>query len=92
MDLLNIFVIKLLTYNDFFDSVSGALGTWTGRLQAIGVVLIIFCIAVAGVMYMFGEELSRKAKQWIFRIIIGGFLLFGAGVLGDTIKGVTGGF
>ncbi|QWH03989.1 hypothetical protein EXW52_27995 (plasmid) [Bacillus mycoides] len=92
MDLFTAFYIKLLTYNDFFDAVSGALGTWTGRLQAIGVVLIIFCIAVAGIMYMAGEEMSRKAKQWLFRIIIGGFLLFGAGVFGDTIQGVTSGF
>lgn len=92
MDLLTAFYIKLLTYNDFFDSVSTAMGSWTGRLQTIGVAIIIFCVAVAGVMYMLGEELSRKAKQWIFRIVIGGVILFSAGIIGDTIKGVTSGF
>lgn len=90
MDLLTAFYIKLLTYNDFFDSVSTAMGSWTGRLQAIGVAVIIFCVAVAGVMYMLGEEMSRKAKQWLFRIIVGGVILFSAGVIGDTIRGLTG--
>ncbi|EJR50075.1 hypothetical protein IIO_06388 [Bacillus cereus VD115] len=92
MDLFTAFYIKLLTYNDFFDSVSSAMGSWTGRLQAIGVVIIIFCVAIAGIMYMLGEEMSRKAKQWLFRIIVGGVILFSAGIIGDTIKGVTGGF
>ncbi|MED1305165.1 conjugal transfer protein TrbC [[Bacillus thuringiensis] serovar konkukian] len=90
MDLFTAFYIKLLTYNDFFDSVSTAMGSWTGRLQAIGVGIIIFCVAVAGVMYMLGEEMSRKAKQWIFRIIVGGVILFSAGIIGDTIRGLTG--
>lgn len=91
-NLLTLFYVKLLTYNDFFDSVSNAMGSWTGRLQAIGVVIIIFCVAIAGIMYMLGEDLSRKAKQWLFRIVIGGVILFSAGIIGDTIKGVTGGF
>ncbi|TXR59090.1 conjugal transfer protein TrbC [Bacillus sp. AY18-3] len=90
MDLFTAFYIKLLTYNDFFDSVSNAMGSWTGRLQAIGVGVIIFCVAVAGVMYMLGEEMSRKAKQWLFRIIVGGVILFSAGIIGDTIRGLTG--
>lgn len=89
-NLLTIFYVKLLTYNDFFDSVSTAMGSWTGRLQTIGVAIIIFCVAVAGVMYMLGEEMSRKAKQWLFRIIVGGVILFSAGVIGDTIRGLTG--
>lgn len=92
MDLYIAFYIKLLTYNDFFDSVSGAMNSWTGRLQAIGLVTIIFCICIAGFMFFFGEEMSRNAKKWLMRIVIGAALVFGAGTLGQTIQGVTGGF
>ncbi|EHL64988.1 MULTISPECIES: TrbC/VirB2 family protein [Bacillus cereus group] len=92
MDLFTAFYIKLLTYNDFFDSVSNAMNSWTGRLQAIGLVTIVFCVCIAGFMFWMGEEMSRNAKKWLMRIVIGAIFVFGAGVVGQTIQGVTGGF
>nr|WP_255444166.1 TrbC/VirB2 family protein [Bacillus sp. SH7-1] len=89
-NLLTVFYVKLLTYNDFFESVSSAMTSWTGKLQAIGLAIVIFCVAIAGVMYMLGEEMSRKAKQWLFRIIVGAIILFCAATIGDTITAVSG--
>ncbi|MEC2258859.1 MULTISPECIES: TrbC/VirB2 family protein [Bacillus cereus group] len=92
MDLFTIFAMKLLTYNDFFDSVSSALTSWTGKLQGIGLAVIVFCVCIIAFMFMFGEGPSRTAKKWLLYIVVGGILLWGAGTLGSTIQGVTSGF
>ncbi|EJR25185.1 TrbC/VirB2 family protein (plasmid) [Bacillus sp. RA(2023)] len=92
MDLFNIFAIKLLTYNDFFDSVSNALTTWSGKLQGLGIVVIVFCVCIIAFMFMFGEGPSRTAKKWLLYVIVGGVLLWGAGAFASTVQGVTSGF
>lgn len=81
---------KNLAYNDIFDSVSGSLETFTGKLQGIGLVTIVTCLAIIGFMFMFGEGPSRTAKKWLFYVIAGAFLLFGAATLGSTIKDTAG--
>ena len=81
-----------LVYNDIFDNVSDSLGTFTGKLQGIGLVVIVACLAIIGLMFMFGEGPSRTAKKWLLYIVVGGILLWGAGTLGSTIQGVTAGF
>ncbi|AZJ24379.1 TrbC/VirB2 family protein [Bacillus mycoides] len=92
MDLFNIFAIKLLTYNDFFDSVSSALTSWSGKLQGLGIAVIIFCVCIIAFMFMFGEGPSRTAKKWLMYIVVGGVLLWGAGTFASTVQGVTSGF
>ncbi|TRZ39362.1 hypothetical protein CEQ21_07315 (plasmid) [Niallia circulans] len=79
-----------LVYNDIFDNVSDSLGTFTGKLQGIGLVVIVACLAIIGLMFMFGEGPSRTAKKWLIYIIIGGFILFGAATLGSTIQDTAG--
>ncbi|PEN45686.1 hypothetical protein CN630_18000 [Bacillus wiedmannii] len=92
MDIFNIFAMKLLTYNDFFDSVRSALTSWSGKLQGIGGALIVFCVCVVAFMFMFGEGPSRAAKKWLLYIVVGGILLWGAGAFASTVQGVTAGF
>lgn len=84
--------LQTIGYNDFFDSVSSALTSWTGKLQGIGLAVIIFCVCIIAFMFMFGEGPSRTAKKWLMYIVVGGILLWGAGTLGSTIQGVTAGF
>lgn len=79
-----------LVYNDIFDNVSSSLDTFTGKLQGIGLVVIVACLAIIGLMFMFGEGPSRTAKKWLIYIIIGGFILFGAATLGSTIQDTAG--
>lgn len=84
--------LQTLVYNDFFEKVSGALANWTGKLQGIGLAVIVFCVCIIGFMFMFGEGPSRTAKKWLLYIVVGGILLWGAGALGSTVKDVTSGF
>ena len=79
-----------LSYNDFFDNVSSALGTFTGRVQSIALAVIIACLVINGVMFMFGEEAARKAKHWIMYVIIGAVVVFGAATIGSTVQSVVG--
>ncbi|MFP7474485.1 TrbC/VirB2 family protein [Niallia taxi] len=83
-------IIQNLAYNDIFDNVSTSLDTFTGKLQGIGLGVIIACLAVIGVMFMFGEGPGRTAKKWLLYIIAGGFILFGAATLGSTIQDTAG--
>jgi hypothetical protein len=84
--------LQTIVYNDFFDNISKALQSWTGKLQNIGLAVIVFCVCIIAFMFMFGEGPSRTAKKWLMYIVIGGILLWGAGTLGSTVKEVTGGF
>lgn len=73
MDLFTIFAMKLLTYNDFFDSVSSALTSWTGKLQGLGIAVIIFCVCIIAFMFMFGEGPSRTAKNGYCTLLLVAF-------------------
>lgn len=79
-----------LAYNDFFSNVSTAISSFTSKLQGISLVIIVACIAVTGLMFLFGEGPSRTAKKWLVYIIVGAVLIFGASTLGSTIKDVSG--
>lgn len=79
-----------ITYNDFFSNVKKAVSTFTSKLQGISLALIIACIVVTGLMFVFGEGPSRAAKKWLMYIVIGSLLIFGASTLGSTIKNVGG--
>jgi len=85
-------VLYTLTYNDFFSSVKGAIQTWTEKIQNITLAIIVLCVVIVGVMFLFGEGPSRTAKKWLMYIIVGGVLVWGATTLGTTIKAVTNGF
>lgn len=79
-----------LTYNDFFSNVEDAVSSFTGKVQGIALTVIIACIVVTGVMFIFGEGPSRTAKKWLVYIVIGAVLVFGGATLGSTIQDVSG--
>lgn len=79
-----------LTYNDFFSNVESAVSTFTGKLQGISLTIIIACLAITGLMFVFGEGPSRTAKKWIIYIITGAVIIFGAATIGSTVKDVSG--
>lgn len=83
-------VASSLTYNDFFSNVSSAVSTFTGKVQGISMAVIVACIVITGIMFLFGEGPSRTAKKWLLYIIAGSILIFGAATLGSTIKDVSG--
>lgn len=83
-------LVSNLTYNDFFSNVQTAVSTFTGKVQAVSLTIIIACIVITGVMFIFGEGPSRAAKKWLVNIVIGAVLVFGAATLGSTIQDVSG--
>lgn len=83
-------IITNLSYNDFFSNVQQAISTFTGKLQGISLTVIIACLVVVGLMFLFGEGPSRTAKKWLIYIISGAIIIFGASTLGSTIKDVSG--
>lgn len=83
-------IISNLTYNDFFSNVESAVSSFTGKLQGISLTVIISCICITGLMFVFGEGPSRTAKKWLIYIITGAVLIFGAATLGSTIKSISG--
>lgn len=79
-----------ISYNDIFSNVGNSLSTFTGKVQGISLGIVVTCIVIIGLMFMFGEGPSRAAKKWLMYVIVGCFLVFGAATLGSTIKDVTG--
>ncbi|EOF89163.1 TPA: TrbC/VirB2 family protein [Enterococcus faecium] len=75
---------------DFFDNVSKFMSNTTSKLQGISLSVIIFCVVVTGMMFLFGEGPSRTAKKWLTYIVIGALIIFGASTIGQTIKSVGG--
>lgn len=75
---------------DFFDNVSKFVSNATSKLQGISLTIVIFCIVITGLMFLFGEGPSRTAKKWLTYIVIGAIIIFGASTIGQTIKSVGG--
>lgn len=75
---------------DFFSNVQNFMQNITSKVQGISLSIIIFCIVVTGLMFLFGEGPSRTAKKWLTYIVIGSIIVFGASTLGSTIKDVGG--
>lgn len=53
-------------------------------------------ISIAGIgiaLIMSGDDIDRKSrlKQWIFNILAGGLLVFGAATIAGVLKGFLGG-
>ncbi|HAQ5095814.1 TPA: TrbC/VirB2 family protein [Enterococcus faecium] len=80
----------MLPRMDFFDNVSKFMSNMTSKLQGISLSVIIFCIVVTGLMFLFGEGPGRTAKKWLTYIVIGAIIIFGASTIGQTIKSVGG--
>lgn len=89
-DVVMLKLTSFLPKMDFFDNVGRFMETITGRLQTISLSVIIFCVAVTGLMFVFGEGPSRTAKRWLTYIVIGAIIIFGASTIGQTIKSVGG--
>ncbi len=79
-----------LAYNDIFANVKASLTSLTKNIQNITMSVVVLCIVITGVMFIFGEGPSRTAKKWLLYIGIGAFLVWGATTLGTTIQDVTG--
>lgn len=77
---------------DFFGSLTTLLNNVSGKMQEASVAVIVICCVCAGLMHMFGEGLSAKAKRWLLGIVIGGCIVFLAGTIAETIKNTTEGF
>lgn len=78
--------------NDFFTSLQTLLDNVATKTQIVAVAIITVCLIGAGLMHMFGEGLSAKAKKWILGIVIGGIIVFGAATISQTIKDVSDAF
>lgn len=75
---------------DFFDNISSFMGNMTSKIQGISLSVVIFCVCVTGLMFLFGEGPSRTAKKWLTYIVVGALIIFGASTIGSTIKSVGG--
>ncbi|HCM90567.1 MULTISPECIES: TrbC/VirB2 family protein [Vagococcus] len=82
--------LGVLQRMDFFDNVNKFMSNMTGKLQGVSLSVIIFCVSVTGLMFLFGEGPSRTAKKWLTYIVIGACIVFGASTIGNTIKSVGG--
>jgi len=64
----------------------------TNFLIAVGIILAIIVIVVAGVMYLKAggsPEALKKAQAWFKNGIIGAFIILGVGVIIWTIYGIV---
>lgn len=75
---------------DFFDNISNFMGNMTSKIQGSSLSVVIFCVCVTGLMFLFGEGPSRTAKKWLTYIVVGALIIFGASTIGSTIKSVGG--
>lgn len=79
-----------LVFNDIFSNVQETLMDLTTNIQGITMSVVVLCIVITGVMFIFGEGPSRTAKKWLLYIGVGAFLVWGAATLGTTIQDVSG--
>lgn len=77
---------------DFFESLTTLLNNISVKMQEASIAVIVICCVGAGLMHMFGEGLSAKAKKWLLGIVIGGCIVFLAGTIAETIKNTAGSF
>ncbi|HFU7090106.1 TPA: TrbC/VirB2 family protein [Bacillus cereus] len=84
-------ILPNLVYNDIFDSVGNIFKEWAGRLQSTAMWIALLCVVITGLMFMFGEGPSRKAKTWLLYIIGGCIIVWGAMEIVQTVQGVSNG-
>ena len=80
----------ILPKMDFFSNVQRFMSNVTSKVQGISLSIVIFCVVITGLMFLFGEGPSRTAKRWLTYIVIGALIIFGAATIGSTIKSVGG--
>lgn len=76
------------TGGDMFSNITNALNDLAGKIKGVAGPGIIVCFACAGVMFLFGSDMSRKAKGWIFSIIIAIGVIFGSSIIYESVKGI----
>uniref|UniRef100_UPI003450ACCC TrbC/VirB2 family protein n=1 Tax=Carnobacterium sp. TaxID=48221 RepID=UPI003450ACCC len=79
-----------MVYNDIFKNVQTTLQELTKNIQGITMSMVVLCIVITGLMFIFGEGPSRTAKKWLLYIGVGAFLVWGAATLGTSLQDVTG--
>jgi len=70
-------------------SIIGAIG---GFLVIIAPIILIISLILAAITYMSGgasPEAVKRAKSWFGNAVIGAFIIFGAGVIINTIAAVV---
>lgn len=75
---------------NFFENITTFATNLASDLQGVAMSIIVACIVITGLMFVFGEGPSRTAKKWLTYIVIGSIVVFGAGTIGTTIKSVGG--
>ena len=80
----------ILPKMDFFSNVQRFMSNVTSKVQGISLSIVIFCVVITGLMFLFGEGPSRTAKRWLTYIVIGALIIFGAATICSTIKSVGG--
>lgn len=74
----------------FFSNVISALDRLTAELTKVALPVMIIIIIAIGFMWISGDRGAEKGKGWLFKLLVGGFLIFGASILAQTIKSLYG--
>lgn len=83
-------MIENMPTMDFFTNVQKFMTSLTSKLQGITMAGVVLCIVLAGIMLLGGEEQARTSKKWLSRIMIATIVIFGASLIGSTMKSVGG--
>jgi len=77
-----------------FASLTALLWGLVSTIQFYSLPVMALSIAGIGIgLVASGDDIERKARlrHWIFNILIGGLLIFGAALIATTLKGFFGG-
>lgn len=74
----------------FFSNLARFFDTVTAEMTKIALPAMAMIIVAIGFMWISGDRGAEKGKGWIFKLLVGGLLIFGASVLAQTLKNMYG--
>lgn len=74
----------------FFSNLVKFFDTVTAELTKIAIPAMAMIIVAIGFMWISGDRGAEKGKGWIFKLLIGGFLIFGGSALAQALKNMYG--
>lgn len=74
----------------FFSNLARFFDTVTAEMTKIALPVMTALVVVIGFMWISGDRGAEKGKSWIFKLLVGGFLIFGGAVLAQTLKNMYG--
>lgn len=92
MTKLNELVLEVYTRlpaMDWFNNVTKAIQSLTGKIQPLLIVIACLCLMCAGAMFLFGDDQKRTAKSWLIGIGVGLLIVCGATQLINTYTSIT---